>query len=257
MIEMEEQVRRQERLATVGSLAAGIAHEIRNPLAALSGSVQVLRGEIELKEDNKRLMDIIVRETDRLNTIITGFLEYARPKTTLTERIDLKLMLDETIMLIKNSRAYGDSIRINVVVDATIALTGDAQRLRQVFWNLLINSCQAMPGGGTIAISAVPFSFVDDDTVWCELNVSDTGQGIAREYLGKIFDPFFTTKTGGTGLGLAIVYRIIEEHGGTISVESELGRGTSIKIRLPMVESTGLAGVTNNKQQGRSRKAIH
>jgi two-component system sensor histidine kinase PilS (NtrC family) len=257
MIEMEEQVRRQERLATVGSLAAGIAHEIRNPLAALSGSVQVLRGEIELKEDNKRLMDIVVRETDRLNTIITGFLEYARPKTTLTERIDLKSMLDETIMLIKNSRAYGDSIRINVAVDANIALTGDAQRLRQVFWNLLINSCQAMQGGGTIAISAVPFSFVDDDTVWCELNVSDTGQGIAREYLEKIFDPFFTTKTGGTGLGLAIVYRIIEEHGGTISVESELGRGTSIKIRLPMVESTGLAGVTNNKQQGRSRKAIH
>jgi two-component system sensor histidine kinase PilS (NtrC family) len=236
IIEMEEQVRRQERLATVGSLAAGIAHEIRNPLASLSGSIQVLRGEIELTGDNKRLMDIVVRETDRLNTIITEFLEYARARTIQAEQIELLSVLDETIMLLKNSRDFNENVRISCDVGPHIILKGDAQRLRQVFWNLLINACQAMPNGGTITISAMPFSPVDKEATWCKLIITDTGQGIPPECLGKIFDPFFTTKAGGTGLGLAIVYRIVEEHGGTITADSEPGKGAQFTIRLPMLE---------------------
>lgn len=236
LVEMEEKVRRQEQLAVVGGLAAGIAHEIRNPLASLSGSIQLLQGELDLKGDDKRLMDIVVRETDRLNTIISEFLEYARPQTAHAEKILLLPVLDETIMLLKNSRDFREGITIRAQVDPEVVINGDAQRMRQVFWNLLINACQAMPDGGEITVSVMPMPRSDDDSGWCEIVISDTGRGIAHEYLEKIFDPFFTTKTGGTGLGLAIVERIIEDHGGTIDVESETGRGTKFRIKLPVLE---------------------
>jgi len=236
IVEMEEKVRRQERLATVGSLAAGIAHEIRNPLASLYGSIQVLQGELHLKGDNKRLMDIVAKETDRLNTIIVDFLEYARGKTNLTEKIELLPMLDETIMLLKNSKDLSKKIRINCSVRPHIIIKGDSQRLRQVFWNLLINACQAMPQGGEITVSATTFSQAEAETPLCEIVIADTGLGIARECLDKLFNPFFTTKPGGTGLGLAIVYRIVEDHGGTIAVVSEAGKGARFAIRLPLIE---------------------
>jgi signal transduction histidine kinase len=131
-----------------------------------------------------------------------------------------------------------DDIRISCTVDPEIAVLGEARRLRQVFWNLLINSCQAMPQGGKMTISASPVQYDDDDddSAWCEIVIADTGQGISPEHLAKIFDPFFTTKIGGTGLGLAIVYRIIEDHGGTIAVEAEEGKGTKFRILIPMIE---------------------
>ncbi len=246
MIEMENQVRIQERLATVGSLAAGIAHEIRNPLASLSGAIQVLQGELDLKVDDKHLMDIVVRETDRLNSIITEFLEYARIKTAQNDQIELLPVLDETIMLMKNSRDFTADIRISHKVDRHVVIKGDGQRLRQVFWNLLINACQAMPHGGEIMITARPYSKVDDDSVWCEISIADTGPGISREDRDKIFNPFFTTKTGGTGLGLAIVYRIIEDHRGTITVDSAPGKGTKFIIRLPMSENSSVRASTDD-----------
>ena len=201
MTEMEEQVRRQERLATVGSLAAGIAHEIRNPLGSISGSIQVLQGELDLQGDNKHLMDIVLRETDRLNTIITEFLEYARPQADFSattasgeaSEVLLSDLFNETVMLLKNSRDYRDGITINCMVEADAAVKGDPQRLRQVFWNLLINACQAIQDRGEITISASPLPGNDDET-WCRIVVADTGSGIAPENLDKIFDPFFTTK---------------------------------------------------------------
>ena len=245
MMQMAERIRRQERLATVGSLAAGIAHEIRNPLASLSGSIQVLQGELDLKGDNRHLMDIVVRETDRLNTIITDFLEYARPKTTQDDRIVISFVLDETITLLKNSREFVDGINISCNVDPVITTRGDARRMRQVFWNLLINSCQAMPSGGEMTISAYPFSHGEEDSAWCEIVIADTGQGISPEHLAKIFDPFFTTKIGGTGLGLAIAYRIIEDHGGTIAVEAEEGRGTKFRMLIPMIEDPSHSEIVN------------
>jgi two-component system sensor histidine kinase PilS (NtrC family) len=250
LVEMEERIRRQERLATVGSLAAGIAHEIRNPLASLSGSIQLLQGGLELKGDDIRLMDIVVRETDRLNAIITEFLEYARPESALVEQIELLSVLDETIVLLKNSRNFTDTIRITSDVAPHIQLKGNAQRLRQVFWNLLINACQAMPQGGMLSVKAASFPHADDDTLWCEIEITDTGRGIEKEHLGKIFDPFFTTKTGGTGLGLSIAYRIIEDHRGTISVESEPGRGTRFRVRLPMTDDQHFAGLHSGRPAG-------
>ncbi len=242
LMELEEQMRRQERLATVGSLAAGIAHEIRNPLASVSGSIQLLQGELNLSGDEKRLMDIVVRETDRLNTIITDFLEYARPKNGNLDNVALGPLLNETIMLLKNSLNFSKDVRIECDIDNYIKIKGDAQRLKQVFWNLLINACQAMPDGGAIAVTSSP-AVANDDLKMCEIIVADTGQGIAREFIEKIFDPFFTTKTRGTGLGLAIAYRIIDDHKGTISAESEEGKGTRFIIRLPLGEESGNAPI--------------
>lgn len=256
MVEMEDQVRRQERMATIGSLAAGIAHEIRNPLASLSGSIQVLQGELELKEDNRHLMDIVVRETDRLNTIITDFLEYARPRAAHTDHIMLVAILDETIMLLKNSKNFSRDIRITCNVEQHCQIRGDSQQLRQVFWNLLINACQSMRDGGTISITALPVPQAGDDGFWCEIVLADTGSGIAHENLGKIFYPFFTTKTGGTGLGLAIAYRIIEDHGGTIEVDSELEKGTQFRIRLPLVDVPGQSANMDNSFKLLHRKPV-
>ncbi len=238
IIQMEDQVRRQERLASVGSLAAGIAHEIRNPLASLSGSIQVLQAELDLKGDNGHLMEIVVRETDRLNTIITEFLEYARPKAGGSEQISLSSMLEETCTLLLNNKEFGQGLEIKCDISPDIALRGDGQRLRQVFWNLLINACQAMPLGGEIRVSARTFTHFDRDTPWCEIQIADDGPGIAHEDLSKIFDPFFTSKNGGTGLGLAIVYRIIEDHGGTIYAQSSPGRGATFLVRLPKSDET-------------------
>ncbi len=234
LIEMEDQMRRQERLATVGSLAAGIAHEIRNPLASLSGSIQMLQGELNLKGDHKNLMDIVLRETDRLNTIITEFLHYARPRSNQRERLALAAVVNETIALFKNSRNFRAGISIRCEVAPYVAVTGDPQRLRQVFWNLLINAAQAISDGGSIDITAAPGT--GDRSEEVIIRVSDTGTGIAIEHLENIFDPFFTTKTDGTGLGLAIVYRIIEDLGGSIDVKSEPGKGTLFTIRLPFEE---------------------
>jgi two-component system sensor histidine kinase PilS (NtrC family) len=245
IVQMEERVRRHERLATVGSLAAGIAHEIRNPLASLSGSIQVLQGELELKGDTKHLMDIVVRETDRLNAIISDFLEYARPKTDHQDRVVLSSLIEETITLLKNSREYRGGIRTRYDVDPTIIIPGDARRIRQVFWNLLINACQAMPHGGEITVSAVPSSQEDNDAAWCEIVIADTGPGMLPEYREKIFDPFFTTKVGGTGLGLAIVYRIIDDHGGTIAVDAGEGTGTKFRILIPMIKTSSQADSPN------------
>jgi two-component system sensor histidine kinase PilS (NtrC family) len=254
LVEMEDQVRMKERLATVGSLAAGIAHEIRNPLASLSGSIQVLQGELDLHGDNKQLMDIVVRETDRLNTIIMEFLEYARLKNAQNDHIDLSPVLDETIMLLKNCKDFTGDIRITHQVDPHVVIKGDSQRLRQVFWNLLINACQAMPQGGEIMVTARPFPDVSEDTDWCEITIADTGQGIAREDRDKIFNPFYTTKTGGTGLGLAIVYRIIEDHRGTITVDSVPGKGTQFSIRLPISEEPVYTTLKNETGETQKRR---
>jgi two-component system, NtrC family, sensor histidine kinase PilS len=254
LVEMEDQVRMKERLATVGSLAAGIAHEIRNPLASLSGSIQVLQGELNLQDDNKHLMDIVVRETDRLNTIIMEFLEYARLKNAQNERIELSPVLDETIMLLKNCKDFKGDIRITHQVDPRVVITGDSQRLRQVFWNLLINACQAMPHGGEIMVTARSFSRANEVIDWCEIIIADTGQGIARDDWDRIFDPFFTTKTGGTGLGLAIVYRIIEDHRGTITVDSVPGKGTKFIITLPIIEEPVYTTSQINTEQAQKRR---
>jgi two-component system sensor histidine kinase PilS (NtrC family) len=228
---MEEQMRRQERLATIGGLAAGIAHEIRNPLASLSGSIQILRDELTLQGENRQLMDIVLRETDRLNRIITEFLDFARPKSLQGENVVLGRVIDDTILLFQNSRDARDDVRIISDVPRELSVYGDPLRLRQIFWNLLINAAQSIPSDGTITITAATETAGNEEQI--VIRVSDTGSGISVEARDKIFDPFFTTKADGTGLGLAIVYRIIDDHGGTVEVNSEQRAGTTFTIRLP------------------------
>jgi len=213
----------------------------------------VLQGELDLHGDNKLLMDIVVRETDRLNTIITEFLEYARLKNARNDQIELLPVLDETIMLLKNCKDCSCDIRIRHSVSPAVLIQGDAQLLRQVFWNLLINACQAMPQGGEIVVTARPFIQENDNTSWWEISIADTGQGILHDDRDKIFNPFFTTKTGGTGLGLAIVYRIIEDHRGTIMVDSVPGKGTQFIIRLPKVEESAFRTMKNDTEQAQTR----
>jgi two-component system sensor histidine kinase PilS (NtrC family) len=249
VVAMEAELRRSERLAAVGELSASIAHEIRNPLAAISGSIQMLRaraGSSPETAESARLMEIVLRETDRLNGLITDFLCYARPGPLALQRVELGGLAAELIEVLTPSLPAGVSPCVSI--DSGLAVLADPARLKQVLWNLALNACQAMPDGGRLTLSARPApppqeprsgrrnEPVEKDG-WVEIEVRDEGQGIPAEVLDHIFDPFFTTKPGGTGLGLATVHRIVEEHGGSIRMESSFDRGTTVRIRLPRAEA--------------------
>jgi two-component system sensor histidine kinase PilS (NtrC family) len=244
VVGMERELRRSERLAAVGQLSASMAHEIRNPLAAISGSIQVLRraGEgARGAEESRRLMDIVLRETDRLNRILTEFLEYARPGPLRLEALPLAEAVAEVLAIFDASRPPG--VEVSVELQPGLHLRADPGQLRQLLWNLLLNAAQAMPGGGVVALGARASPPPQDGPArrrnereeggWVEIAVRDGGVGIPAEAQDRIFDPFFTTKPGGTGLGLATVHRIVEEHGGSIRVQSAEGKGTTFHLRLP------------------------
>ncbi|WKZ31724.1 MAG: ATP-binding protein [Thermodesulfobacteriota bacterium] len=239
--QMEEALRRDERMKALGEVSVGIAHEIRNPLASISGSIQLLRAE-SAGGENRRLMDIILSETDRLNSLITDYLLFAKPaREAERELVDLSAVIDETVRLIRNC-PEASGIRIESKIGERFSIVGDHRQLGQVFWNLFLNALHAMEGGGTLTVSARrwPEGGLPDDAGmgFVEVTVSDTGKGIRPEDACRIFDPFFSTKERGTGLGLAIVHRIIESHSGTIEVSSGEGRGAAFRILLP-VESEG------------------
>lgn len=240
---LEEEMQKKERLATIGEMAAGMAHEIRNPLASLSGSIEVLKGDLNLRDEHLKLMEIAVREADRLNSIITQFLLYAKPLPPRRRRTDLHALLSETVQLLQNHPEYHDRIKVSLLIPSEPQMILiDPDQIRQVFWNLSINAFQAMPEEGVLTIStrrsrpkkgkggAVP-----DERI--EVLFADTGGGIQKGDLPKIFYPFFTTKSSGSGLGLSIVQRIIEEHAGEIRVESS-SKGTTFFITLPLDELT-------------------
>ena len=227
---LEETSRRQDRLAAVGRVAAGIAHEIRNPLAAMRGSIQVLRSEMSGDPGQAELMEIVLRESDRLNHIITDFLTYARPRPVSLAETDLREPLRETFTLLRHSPETRDGHTIEEdFPDEPISVQADASGLRQVFWNLARNALSAMPAGGTLRIELrrVP------NSGRVRITFTDTGQGMSPEQVERLFEPFSSSTTGGTGLGLSIVYQIIRDHGGTINVRSREGHGTTIIIELP------------------------
>lgn len=240
---LEEEMQKKERLATLGEMAAGMAHEIRNPLASLSGSIEVLKGDLNLRDEHLRLMEIAIKEAERLNSIITQFLLYAKPHPPRRGRTDLHALLSETVQLLQNNPEYHDRIRVSLQISSEpLMLLIDPDQIRQVFWNLSMNAFQAMPEGGALTIStrrARPkkgkSAAAPEEGV--EILFADTGGGIRKEDLSKIFYPFFTTKSSGSGLGLAIVQRIIEEHTGEIRVESS-PQGTTFFITLPLDELT-------------------
>jgi two-component system sensor histidine kinase PilS (NtrC family) len=246
VVEMERELRRSERLAAVGQLSANIAHEIRNPLAAISGSIQVLGKRTPALADDPeagRLMEIVLRETDRLNALITDFLHYARPAPRRVSEISLGDVVDGILRMFESVRPEGVSVASRV--EPGLGLRADPEQLRQVLWNLVLNASQAMEKGGKLEIRAARAEGPPQEALpgrrneeqsqqdWVEIAVVDEGVGIPMDAMDRIFDPFFTTKRGGSGLGLATVHRIVEQHGGSIRVESTPGIGTSVRVRLP------------------------
>jgi two-component system, NtrC family, sensor histidine kinase PilS len=240
---MEENMRRKEWLATIGEMSAGMAHEVRNPLAALSGAIQVLRKDLRPEDANRSLLDLVLRETARLNTIVTDFLQYARPRRLKLQRCDVHDLLDETLRMLEQMPPY--DVTINFIRDfaadaATASL--DHDQMRQVCLNLGLNACQSMSHGGSLRVSTRRSSLLTGglEAEALEIVFTDTGAGISQEDLGKTFSPFFTTKQGGSGLGLSVVYRILDEHAGTVHVESVVGEGTSVRLVLPAEERVAL-----------------
>ncbi len=236
---LEEQIKRSDRLAAIGEMAAGVAHEIRNPLASISGSIQMLKEELPAQEGTEGLMDIVIRETERLNRIITDFLLFANPRPLQTKPADPRAIIEETIDLLRRSLPEKPVYQI-MINDTTSGgkVIMDPQMIRQAFWNLSLNAVQSMPEGGTLEIritrtregGAVP----GGARQWLVIEFADQGTGIPPEALKKVFTPFFSTKENGTGLGLSIVYKIIEQHQGSIELENRKGGGAVCRLRVPI-----------------------
>jgi two-component system sensor histidine kinase PilS (NtrC family) len=226
---LEEEVALKKRMAALGEMAAGVAHELRNPLASISGSVQVLKRDLRPRPDEAELMDIVIKESKRLDSIIRDFLLFAKPGRFNPETADLARLVRETLSLLENSEEKRPHHR--VIMESpreTIPAVVDVNRIKQVFWNLAKNALKAMPDGGTLGVS------VEQDPDGQTIVVfSDTGIGMSDRDVAANFQPFHGSFRGGTGLGLAIVYRIVEEHGGRIRVHSRQGSGTKIEVHLP------------------------
>ncbi len=220
----------QQRLAAVGEMAAGIAHEIRNPLASMSGSIQILRQELALSVEQEQLMDIVLRESERLNTTIRSFLAYARPQRFQIARFDVRRALNDTALLLRNSSELGEGHEVAVdAPDAELWYEADEGQIKQIIWNLATNGLRAMPDGGTLRLGAAREPASDG----IALTVRDEGVGIPADELERLFQPFHTTFARGTGLGLAIVHRIVADYGGEISISSQPGAGTTVSVRFP------------------------
>lgn len=251
---VEEQLRRADRLAALGQLAANIAHEVRNPLAAISGAVELLRDDLAPTGSNRQLLDMLLGEAHRLKFITGQFLDFAKPQSLLFRPCAVRSLAEETLRLLERSGEWHRNTRWSVREHARDTLVlADADQFRQVVWNLCLNAIQAMPGGGTLTVairSAAPDSQVvaasprpagrppalpaGDAAAdeWVEIAFQDTGKGITPEELQRVFDPFFTTRPSGTGLGLAIARKILDSMGGYIGVESAVGSGTTFRIWL-------------------------
>lgn len=227
--ELTQRARRNERLAALGGLAASVAHEIRNPLAAISGSAELL-GTAPLGDEDQRLLRIIQRESKRLDHLIADLLSYTRPRASHVAVIDVRRSVLEACEAFRHDPVVRD-VRIDVDAPTSLPIELDPAQLSQVLWNLLRNAAQAIRGTGRILVEVRP---VEDEV---ELRITDDGVGIPPEHIDAIFDPFFTTKETGTGFGLAFVHRIVEDGHGTIVASSKVGEGTTFTIRFPVYVS--------------------
>ncbi|PYX38833.1 MAG: hypothetical protein DMG81_10830 [Acidobacteria bacterium] len=225
---LEREVRMQDRLAAVGRLAAAIAHEIRNPLTSIAGSVSMLSGASEMTDEQRQLLQIVTRESERLNNIITDFLAYSRGKQFRFDKVDLVMLLEDTLTLLEHrlvAENTGIRIQRNLKFKQAPALA-DGDKIKQVFWNFCQNAVRAMKNGGTLTVS---LEDIGED--W-QINFADTGHGMSAQQTEKIFEPFQSGFEGGTGLGLAIVYQIVQAHEGKVWARSRLDEGTTFVLRL-------------------------
>jgi len=235
---MEEEIRLKDRLAAVGELSAGIAHEIRNPLASISGSVEVLKEALSLRDENEKLMELILKETGRLNQILTEFLQYAKIGETSSRKVELVPLVEEVIELVKNHKSYRPGIEIKrEFKQATLSILGEENQIKQLLLNLLVNALEAMEEKGekiTITdqtLNQIEGHYFEEENdeqseEWTPLAIQDDGKGMNEEQRERLFWPFYSSKKEGTGLGLAIVQRLVNSLQGRIEFRSELGRGS-------------------------------
>ncbi|MDF1579901.1 MAG: ATP-binding protein [Desulfuromonadales bacterium] len=226
ILDIEEQLRRADRLSALGELSAGMAHEIRNPLGSIRGTAEILRDGVRPDDRHYEFASILIREVDRLNQVVGDFLNFARPQSNERGHFDLVNVLREVLVLTAQ-QAKANHVTLNFTPQGPCPLQGDAEQLKQVFLNLVLNALQAMPQGGALDIEI-------DVRELVTIRFRDTGQGIPADQLDKIFNPFFTSRSEGTGLGLAITHRIIQGHGGRIDVASKVGQGTTFTLVLPL-----------------------
>lgn len=228
--QMEKQVRQQDKLAAVGQLAAGIAHEIRNPLASISGSIQLLVANPDtLKDEDLKLMRIVLREIDRLNALISEFLEFVRPDVQANESVMVGDLIQEVLEMIRFNKGLPQDVEQKVNVSSKMPVLGHRDKLKQAFLNIVINSYQAMADSEQKSLNVQVY----DESNSLKVVISDTGMGMDEKTVERMFEPFLTTKPKGTGLGLAITHKVLESHGATVWVESEPGKGTDFYIEFP------------------------
>ncbi|MBM9537144.1 two-component system sensor histidine kinase NtrB [Desulfobulbus alkaliphilus] len=226
---LEQRMRENERLAAVGRMAGGVAHEVRNPLSSIKGLALLLKNRFPSGSKEQDTADLLIQETERMNRTITEMLSFTRPTALHLEQVDLPVLLQRSLQLIKAEAADSRITTVMEVEDGIVPIRGDVDRLQQVMMNVLLNAMQAMEEGGTLTVALANL----EQGEGVELRITDTGSGIAPELLSQVFYPYFTTKPSGTGIGLAISQKIILDHGGSIDMESEPGKGTTVIIRLP------------------------
>ncbi len=227
---MEDRARRMEKLAAVGEMAAGLAHEIKNPLASLKGSIQMMSEELPLDKTSEKLMQIVLREADRMGTLVNNFLMFARPPAARRQAIELGGTLDEILDLFERDRVCAQRITFSRRLAPGTWIDMDPVHLRQVFWNLLVNAAESIAGTGRIDVDMLPLK-----SGRVEVRIRDTGGGIPPECRASIFDPFFSTKADGTGLGLSIVHRILDTYGVWLDYESQVGAGTTFRLTFQTI----------------------
>lgn len=242
-MKLEEKVRAADRLAAVGELSAGIAHEIRNPLASISGSVEVLNEELSLTEENRKLLDLIIKETGRLNRIVTDFLNYARVGPSLLSKVELARLVDDVIEIARKHPSFEENISIKKLFSSRARyVLGEENQIKQILLNLLVNAMESMEGRwGEILITDKTLDQLDEfyfkgeepqESEWVPVAIVDQGKGMSAEQKEKVFSPFYSAKKNGTGLGLAIVQRLVNNLGGKIQFRSEKGKGSAFVVHL-------------------------
>jgi len=231
--QMEKTLEKSKNMALIGEMAAGWAHEVRNPLAAITGSIELLKDGLELKGTNKRLMEIVLRGKDQLENFVRNFLLLARSVPVSRELVDLNIVIEEILENIKLSQKWNEKIKIKKLFLKNAGIFANKEQIRQIINNIILNAIEAMEEGGLLFIETKQVQ-LEEQKKFIKINISDTGCGIREDDLNKIFEPFFTRKERGTGLGLSIVYHLVEGYKGKIEIDSEEGKGTKCLVWLPV-----------------------